>query len=162
MARQALAEDPTNRVAQAAAAVAGKRAGGKAPVEAGPDLNLTAPQPEGEMAASVARDRKLVEQVERSEVQNVIDQAGQQMPVDPDAVIQSLKLELDKIRQTPDLEADVRGQLVDQLQVALREGERRRVEFEQKRQQQQEAQASGKERLLVQDNLARRRSRQPN
>ena len=108
------------------------------------------------MAETVARERKLVEQVVRTEVQNIINQARQRMPVDPDAVIQSLKLELDKIRQAPDLEADVRGQLVDQLQVALREGERRRVEFEQKRQQQQEAQAAGKERLLIQDNLARR------
>ena len=56
MAQQALAEDPTNPVAQAAAAAAGKRAGGKAPAEAGPDLNLTAPQPEGEMAETVARE----------------------------------------------------------------------------------------------------------
>ena len=44
MAQQALAEDPTNRAAQAAAASAGKRAA-KAPAEAGPDLNLIVRSP---------------------------------------------------------------------------------------------------------------------
>ena len=56
---------------------------------------------------------------------------------------------MEKVRQTAELNPDVRDQLADVLQAALREAARRKIEVEQTRQDQQENAAAAKERLLV-------------
>jgi len=91
----------------------------------------------------------------QAEVQNTISQARSLMSVDPDAASQQLKLTLEKVRQTADLNPDLRDQVVDVLQTALREAARRKVEFEHARQQRLENMAAGREQALIAENLIR-------
>ena len=91
----------------------------------------------------------------QAEVQNSISQARSLMSTDPDAALQQLKLTLEKVRQTGALDPDVRNQYVDQLQTALREASRRKVEFEQARQQRMENVATARERELTRWPLTR-------
>ena len=117
--------------------------------------------PPGAMAEGFQHDRRIIAQVIQAEVQNSISQARSLMSTDPDAALQQLKLTLEKVRQTAELDPDVRSQYVDQLQTALREASRRKVEVEQARQQRMENMAAARERELTRlssDSAARRRS----
>ena len=48
------------------------------------------------------------------------------MGTNPQLAIQSLRMELEKIKQVPELSPEARDQIVSGLQAALREGARRR------------------------------------
>ena len=91
----------------------------------------------------------------QTEVQNAISQARSLMGTDPDRATQQLKLTLEKVRQTAELNPDVRDQVVDVLQTALREAARRKVEFEYARQKRLENMAAGKEQALIAESLIR-------
>lgn len=166
LARDALAKNPQDDLAQSVLdAVVAKKAGGTKPGKAtgapAADLNLVGPKeqlppPEGSLVESVQQQRRLITQAVTAEVQEAISRARKAMATSPDAVINDLKLQLDNVRRVPELDPDVRNQLVTQLQTALREADRRRVEFEHQRQQQQELLASAKERQLITDNLLRK------
>ncbi len=91
----------------------------------------------------------------QAEVQNVLNKARSSMNTDPDLALQSLRLELEKVRQVPQLEPDVRDQFVDSLQAALREASVRKDEVEQQRQQRLENRAIAADRLLAAKRLER-------
>jgi len=126
---------------------------------AGGDLNLVGPEPgeppTGAMAEGYQHDRQIIRQVVQAEVQNTLNHARSLMSTDPDAAAQQLKLTLEKVRQTAELNPDVRDQYVDLLQTGLREAARRKVEVEHTRQQRLEAAAAAKERLLIAEGLTR-------
>ena len=107
------------------------------------------------MAEGFQHDRRIIAQVIQAEVQNVLNKARSLMSTDPDAASQQLKLTLEKVRQTAELDPDVRDQFVDSLQSALREAAVRKVEVEQARQQRQETMAAARERLLAAKKLER-------
>ncbi len=168
---EALKQDPNDPEAAALkSALAKQRAGTAAAGGAGApaaqpagggegDLNLVGPgavindKEAGAMAEAFQQEHKIITQVIQAEVLNAINQARREMSVNPDAASNELKLMLEKLRQAADVNADVRNQLSDQLQVALREAARRKVELEYRRQQQQESMAAARERQLITDNL---------
>ncbi len=173
---EVLRRDPDDPEAQALQrAIARQRAGEPAPDEAvaGPaqplpppggaaDLNLVGPGAPGlgaggpsEFAAGIAAERTIVTQVIQAEARNAINQARGQMGQDPEGAIQQLKLQLERVRQAPELNPDVRDQLVGIIQGALREATRRQEELERQRQELYERIAFGKEQQLLLDNLLR-------
>ena len=85
----------------------------------------------------------------KTQVQNAVNQARGQMGTDPEGAMQNLKLQLETVKQAPDLDPEVRDQLVDVIQAALRAASRRKVEIEQRRQQMHESWPIAKERMLV-------------
>ena len=130
-----------------------------APGAAG-DLNLvgpapTAPQPppEGSLLEGVLHDKRVMSQLMQTEVMNALSKARSQMGSNPEAASEELKLTLEQVRKAPDLDPGVREQFTDQLEVALREAARRKLEVEQIRQQQLESAAAGRERMLLTENL---------
>jgi len=184
LADEALARDPHNPEALAVkGAVAKKRRGegGKpagepaaaagAPVAGGAvpagDLDLWGPGGAGAFdaggdagfAEAFGQDRDVASKVIQTEVMNAINDARGQMGEDPEGAIQNLKIKLEMVRQTPDLDPDVRDQLADTVEAALRAGARRRTEMEHRVQQQQENQARFKEMALIHENLMRKQQK---
>ena len=88
-------------------------------------------------------------------VQSVVDQARSRMGTDPEGAIQVLSLEMERIKQVPELSPETRDQLASMVQRALTEGRRRQVEVDARRQRAQENLAQARERGLVNDNLVR-------
>ena len=123
------------------------------------DVNLVGPPrrepPAGAMAEGFQHDRRVIAQMIQAEVQNVLNKARSLMSTDPDVAMQQLKLTLEKVRQTAELDPDVRDQFVDSLQSALREASVRKDEVEQIRQQRLENRAAASERLLAAKKLER-------
>ncbi len=171
----ALRSDPNDSDALAVQSALAKRQpigaakGGAGPLPAAPlppgspgdgaDLNLGGPaagEPlPGALAESVQNDRRVITQLIQTEVQNALSKARSLMSTDPDAVTQQLKITLEKVRQTTELNPEVRDQLAQSLEGALRDTARRKIEMEQIRQQRLESTAAGQERQLIADNLLR-------
>jgi tetratricopeptide (TPR) repeat protein len=126
--------------------------------EAAGDLNLVgqAEPPAGALAEGFQHDRRIIGQVIQAEVQNVVNQARTLMSTDPETASQQLKLTLEKVRNTSELDPEVRDQFVETLRSALRVAAARKVEVEQARQQQQEKMGAANERLLVAKALERK------
>jgi tetratricopeptide (TPR) repeat protein len=124
------------------------------------DLNLTGPDsiepPPGTLAEGFAHDRRVIAQMIRTEMQNTVAQARSLMSTDPDQAAQQLKLMLEKVRRTAELDPEVRDQLVDVLETALREAARQKVEFELAKQRRLENIAAGKEQALIANELIRK------
>ena len=91
----------------------------------------------------------------QTEVQNIISKARGQMRTTPEDAIQSLRLELDKVKQLPELTPEARDQFVTSLESALREGYRQKTEVEQRRQEDMERRAKARENALVVQGLVR-------
>lgn len=125
------------------------------------DLTLIGPgaggafEAPGAFAQAFQRDRSLIRQVVQTEVIDTINQARHQMGTDPEGAAQNLKLKLEHVRQAAELDPAVRDQLIDQLQAAVREAERRQVQVEQERQRAYERIAAAKERQIQTENLLR-------
>ena len=177
---EALRQDPNDTEALAIQGALAKRRSGDVPaagdgvvVLAGPgtgasdapaaggatDLTLIGPDavepPPGAMAEGFQRDRRIIAQVIQAEVRNTIGEARSLMSTNPQATSQQLKLTLEKVRRTAELNPDVRDQMVDLIQAALREAARRKVEVDYVEQQRLESVAAAKERMLIADNLLR-------
>ncbi|MFH1922447.1 MAG: hypothetical protein ABIP48_21510, partial [Planctomycetota bacterium] len=167
LAREALRQDPEDAQARiVAGAVQRRRADAGAPA----DLNLAGPaagaaarspaaQPDplaapGRFMDSVERQRKVIEEMVSADVANTIKQV-RGMPDEPEAAIQNLKQQLENVRRVPELEPDVRDQLVDQLQAAVRQAEHRQIRLEKQRQEQHEVLAASKERAMINEELLR-------
>ena len=85
---------------------------------------------EGAAAESFGRECPALQTIAQTEVQNTISQARGLMGTNPQLAIQNLRMELEKMKQLPELSAEARDQIVSALQAALREGARRKTEFE--------------------------------
>jgi len=95
----------------------------------------------------------------QTEVIDAINQARHQMATDPAGAAENLKLQLERVRQTAELDPAVRDQLIDQLQAAVREAERRQARIEQERQRTYERLAAAKERQIQAENLLRKQEK---
>jgi len=124
---------------------------------AGGDLELFGN--EGAFAEAFVRDRQVVEQVIQTEVQNAVNQARGQMGTDPEGATQHLNIMLENVKQAPDLNPEIRDQLVDMIRAALRAADRRRIEVDKERQARYEREAATAERLLVLENLQRKQQK---
>ena len=89
----------------------------------------------------------------QTEVQNKVNQARGQMRTTPEDAIETLQMEMEKIKQVPELTPDAREQLMNTLQAALREGKRKKTEVEHIRQEEAERRAQGMEQNLVAQGL---------
>jgi len=182
LATEALKGNPQDAVAKRVQdEVAQRRAGGGEPAAGGGLLPGAAPAPAaapaggdltligpgagdplgmpGAFAQAFQHDRDLIKQVIQTEVIDAINQARHQMGSDPEGAAQNLKLELEHVRQTAELDPAVRDQLIDQLQAAVREAERRQAQLEQDRQRRYERLAAAKERQIQAENLLRKQEK---
>ena len=162
LAQAALRGNPSDALAKKVLA----QADGAAPAPAGKakeaDLDLVGDAPakdpldaDGAFAEAFLHDQQLIAQRITADVQNTVNQARKIMGRDADAAIQTLKLQLENVKKAPALEPEVRGQLADSLNTAIREGERQRKLQELQRQEQAEKLASAKDRERITQKLTR-------
>ena len=79
------------------------------------------------------------------------------MAGDPQTAIQNLKLALQNVQRAPELTPDLRAQLSDKLQIALREAQHQASIKDELDAQRQEEQAAARERRLLNERFARNR-----
>ncbi|HEV3340101.1 MAG TPA: hypothetical protein VG125_07080 [Pirellulales bacterium] len=82
---------------------------------------------DGELLDQVERQQRVVEGFLRVEVNNALNQANAAMGVDPEGTRDWLKLLLDKVQHAAELAPEVRAQLVDKIEAALRAASRKLV-----------------------------------
>ena len=96
---------------------------------------------DGGLLDAVDRERRVLQQSVQTEVRTAVNEARTQMVTNPDAVLEGLKIELERVRKTPELDAALRGQLAGQLETALQDASRRSSEKFEREIHQQEVQA---------------------
>jgi tetratricopeptide (TPR) repeat protein len=96
---------------------------------------------DGGLLDAVDRERRVLQQSVQTEVRTAVNEARKQMAISPDSVIEGLKIELERVRKTPELDAGLRGQLAGQLETALQDASRRSSEKFEREIHQQEVQA---------------------
>ena len=106
---------------------------------------------EGAFLDEVENDRLLVAQVLQSTVSQELAAARREFDVAPEAAIAELKHMLQNIEAAPELTAEVRGQLRTQVITAIREGQRRLTEKQQRDQIAAARRAAGAERRRILD-----------
>ena len=75
------------------------------------------------------------------------------MRTTPEDAIQGLRMELEKVKQLPELAPEARDQFASSLESALREGYRQKTEVEHRRQEDMERAAAARENALQADKL---------
>jgi hypothetical protein len=114
----------------------------------------------GQMLDEVEQRRRVRAQIMRRETENAVIAARKMMSEDPQRAIQDLKLTLQYVEQSIELSPQIRAQLSDKLQVALREAEHQASIKDELDAQRQEAQAAGRERRLLNDKLMRKHEKE--
>ncbi len=115
---------------------------------------------DGNLLDSVEEQRRVFAQMLRREVENTVIDARRQMSDDPEMAMQELKLALQNVERAPELSADVRAQLIDKLQVALREAQRAASIKDELDAAREEQIAAARERRLLTERLARDREKE--
>ena len=110
---------------------------------------------EGELLDEVEQQRRVFGQMLRREIENTVIDARRQMSSDPDATMQELKLALQNVERAPELNPDMRAQLIDKLQIAIRETQRAAVIKDELDAAREEQLAAARERQLLNEQLAR-------
>jgi len=169
LADEALRRDPNDPVARAI------RGGVQRPALAshsgGAELRLVAQPEDGALLESVdegefgLEEGGLLEDVEESgrviaemikaEVRSELEKARENMSRDPESVIQDLKLLEGRVDRTAELSSDLRAQLVEQIETALKEARRRNIEADEAERLAQQAAAAARERQRLVDRLTR-------
>jgi hypothetical protein len=116
--------------------------------------------PSGAMMDEVQQQRRVFGQMLRREVENAVINARKSMSDDPETAIQSLKLALDNVQRAPELTPDLRAQLIDKLQGALREAQHASVVKDELDAAREEQLAAARERRLLIDRMARDREKE--
>jgi hypothetical protein len=80
--------------------------------------------PEGAFLDEVEQERIVFERVLETEIQNTVREARERMSTEPQIAIQDLKLALENVRRSANLDPTTRAELEDKLQIALREATR--------------------------------------
>jgi hypothetical protein len=98
----------------------------------------------------VEQERKVVEGKVSAEVENALNDARQQMNTDPDRAEQDLKVLAEMVEKVPSLGAEVREQLLTQIQTAIRDTRRIGTQVKDRiaRERENEARAKEKERYI--------------
>jgi hypothetical protein len=107
---------------------------------------------EGAFLHSVEQSKRLQTEVIKTEVESGLASARNLMGANAEAAKQSLVLMREQVERAPDLNPDVRAQLLDQIEAALRQASRRIVEQAARSQEEQAnlAKALERQRLLEQ------------
>ncbi len=95
--------------------------GSDAPAQTGVDAD-------GGLLDAVDRDRRVMQQAIQTEVRTAINEARTHLTDAPELVTDNLKLELERVRKAPELDAGQRAQLSGQLEIALQDAARRSEE----------------------------------
>ncbi len=114
----------------------------------------------GALLDEVDQQRRVFSQMLRREVENAVIDARKVMSDDPDTAMQSLKLTLQNVERAPALTPDVRAQLTDKLQTALREAQYASVVKDDLDREREEAYAAAREQRLLNDRMARDREKE--
>jgi uncharacterized membrane protein YgcG len=173
VAEAALARDPSNPTALAIKSAASKRAPAGAaaapPAAAGsePDLRLNsgaADVPSGSLLeevlaegpgflGTVESDDAVLAGKITAEVERGLSEANKLMAENPEVAQNDLKVLLESVERAPALNAEVRAQLRQQIENAIREAGRRAIEVADFRARQEEKEAQGKELQRLTDAL---------
>ncbi len=113
----------------------------------------------GRLLDSVEQRRRAREGLLRVEVRNGIASSRGLMSADPEGAVSDLKLLLETVRRADDVSADVRAQLGDQIESAVRAGLRQGLEKSRRDAELAENQAQARDRLRIANALERRESR---
>ncbi len=116
--------------------------------------------PEGALLDEVQQQRRVFSQMLRREIENTVIDARKIMSNDPTTAMQSLKLALQNVERAPELTPDVRSQLIDKLQTALREAQHSAVVKDELDAAHEEELAAARERRLLNDRLDRDREKE--
>jgi uncharacterized membrane protein YgcG len=114
---------------------------------------------EGELLDEMEQQRRVFSQMMRREIENVVIDARRTMSEDPATAIQDIKLALENVQRS-ELSPDMRAQLVDKLQIALREAQRQAIIKDELDAAREEQLAAARERRLLNDRLARDREKE--
>ncbi|MHC4406138.1 MAG: VWA domain-containing protein, partial [Planctomycetota bacterium] len=162
LAQKALEQDPEDNEAQIVLrAVQRRRSGGP------DDLSLAGPgAPAGTPGAgtsgatsnlinAVQSEKDLVRQAITAAVKNTMVVARDKMGTEPGSAIQDLKVQVESVRRAPNIAPAARDKLLRQLEGAIREAERRKIELDHRQQEQHEILAAAKERELINEAMLR-------
>jgi hypothetical protein len=111
--------------------------------------------PEGELLDELEQNRRVFGQMMRRQIENTVIDARRIMSDDPATAIQDLKLALETVQRTPQLSPDMRAQLEDKLQIALREAQRAAIIKDELDAAREEQLAAARERRLLNERLIR-------
>ncbi|HMO85476.1 MAG TPA: VWA domain-containing protein, partial [Lacipirellulaceae bacterium] len=115
---------------------------------------------DGAFLDQVEQERRVFVGMLEKEIQNTVINARSRMATDPALVVQELKLALENLRRTPDLDAGKRAELEDKLQIALREAMRQSALKDELDRLRQEELAAARDMRLLNERLNRRIERE--
>ncbi|MDX1948383.1 MAG: hypothetical protein SFU86_23540, partial [Pirellulaceae bacterium] len=167
-AEAALARDPKNPEAKAIVAAAKKGPAAAAELLAKPaetDLRLVASGPpaassllaevlaEPSFISDVEKEKQVKEGLVKAQVENGLNEARNLMRSAPDQAEQDLKVLLENVERSVDLDASVRSQLREQIETAIREARRNRVLVDNQKATAEEQKAAAIEMQRINDQL---------
>lgn len=110
---------------------------------------------DGALLDQVQENRRVFGQMLRREVENAVIDARKTMSSDPAQAMQDLKLTLQNVDRAPELTPEVRAQLKDKLQIALREAQHEAIVKDERDAEREEQFAAARERRMLNDRMAR-------
>lgn len=110
--------------------------------------------PDGQVLNDLERQNRIVTGFLQAEVTNELNGANSSMASDPDLARDRLKLLLEKVQSTPELSAELRGQMVSRIESGLRAASHRSLSKTQQDLQQQQAAAAVEARQRLVDKLS--------
>ena len=115
---------------------------------------------DGALLDQVEQQKRVFAQMLRREVENMVIDARRMMSTDPEVAGQQLKLALQNVERAPELNPEVRAQLMDKLRIALREVQRQAAIKDELDAAREEQLAVAREQQLINERLARDVERQ--
>lgn len=178
-AQAALSRDPGHPGAKALKEAAAKRIGGGAAAAKGTEEDLTLVKLDeadaegggsglideviaeggGSFLGEVSNEDQVIEQKIQAEVVNALNQTRERMGTDPTGAEQELKVLAETVERAGKLSAAVRNQLVNQIQIAIREARRQESIVKEKLARAKEKEAEGREQERIQQDLAQKTQR---
>mgnify|MGYP002623647870 CR=1 FL=1 len=111
---------------------------------------------EGAFLDEVENQKRLSEEIILAEVEHQLTQSRTLFDTDPQGAIADLKLTLQNVERSPDVSAEVRAQLRDQLITSIKEAQRRQIVKDERDQLRSEREAARRERDRVISEASRR------
>jgi hypothetical protein len=140
-----------------------------APPAAGGDIILQGPPAEetapvlggnGAFLDQVEQERRVFQQMMEKDISNTIIDARQRMMSDPQEIIQELKLAIENLRKTVDLSPAKRAELIDRVELVLKETVRRAAIKDDLDRIREAGLAAAQEQILLNERLNRRLERE--
>lgn len=158
----ALLSDPNNPQAQAVAGAArgliddvARGGRGALAADEGDLLGQVIADEGGRGIDAVQQRSDVITSATKSDVREALEKARNEMATDPSTAEADLKLQLGIVQDTPDIDADVQAQLINQLKSAVREAANRKVELDEERRSTEEALAQRLARQRVIEEIER-------